>query len=127
MTVNLYLKDVFLPPTIIMEDAWWVNLVLKELTSEVELVSLMFPAKMVRNGTMIESIVFALKGPNGTGNDAYLVVEEKHGLLLKDVYVQQDHSFRVQGVKKLLKIDVLWSLILYGMALNVFAMMDLLL
>ena len=22
MTVNLYLKDVFLPPTIIMEDAW---------------------------------------------------------------------------------------------------------
>ena len=64
------------------------------------LVYLMFLVKMVKNGIMIESIVSVLQGQNGMAKDVFLVVAEKLGLHLRDVYVPQALSFQVLDVKR---------------------------
>ena len=70
-----------------------------------ETVSHIFPVKMVKFGTTIRLIVFALRELSGMETKAWLVQEERHGSPSKVVNVQLDSSLVDLDVKKSLKID----------------------
>ena len=125
--VLLYLKDVFLLQFGQITNAELEAVVHMVATLEVEIVCLLYHVKKAKYGIMIWLIVFVLKELNGMVINAYHVVVEKFGSHLSDVYAQRDTSLLEQDVKSLILLDAYLYQMLYGMANNVFAMMDLML